>query len=194
MDAALTQEHLLKVLDVVSALAGLDNVDDVVQLSLSRLPGILPLDPSALARNLHRLAQPDQDAPSAQQIEHALCTDANTYKRAFTSHERELLHHVCVAMGAALARIGQARAGNALRERAARLEQRCAPRALAPDRAWAVSLEPLCIIDANGYVELANPAWQTVLGWTEAQMCSQPFTAFVHRDDLAATQAAWIKA
>jgi len=194
VDATVTQERLLQVLDVVSTLAGLDNVDDLVQLSLNRLPGILPLDPSALSLIVHRLIQPDQDAPSAQQIEQALCTGATTHTHAFTPHERELLHHVCVAMGAALARIGQARAGNALREQVAKLEQRCAPRALAPDRAWAVSLEPLCIIDANGYVELANPAWQTVLGWTEAQVCSQPFTAFVHRDDLAATQAAWIKA
>jgi len=188
VDAAPSQERLLQALDIVSSLAGLDSSDDVMQLAQRRLPEILPIDPFALRPVLHGLLQPGQDAPSAQQIEQALSTGA------FTLDERALLHHICVALGAALARIGHARTVSTLQERTAQLEERSARRAVAQDRAWAVSLEPLCIIDADGVVEMANPAWHTVLGWTEAQVCSQPFMAFVHRDDLAATKAAWVDA
>ena len=194
MSAANAPDRSLQVLEFVSALAGLDSVDAVMLLVQRRLPAILPIDPAALDAVIRKPEHPAHEAPSVHQIEQALCTGATEQERAFTANERALLHHVCVGLGAALARIDHARTINALQERTARLEQRCAQRAVAPDRAWAVSLEPLCIINADGFVEMANPAWQTVLGWNEAQVCSQPFMAFVHRDDLAATQAAWVEA
>ena len=50
--------------------------------------------------------------------------------------------------------------------------------------------DPLCIASSDGYFLKINPAWQTVLGYSETELRSKPFLDFVHPDDRAATLSA----
>ena len=47
----------------------------------------------------------------------------------------------------------------------------------------------LCIAGMDGYLKRVNPAWESTLGYTEAELLSRPYLDFVHEDDLEATRA-----
>ncbi len=81
-----------------------------------------------------------------------------------------------------------------LRTLNAELERRVIERTLARGRAWQVSPELLCVINAEGQFEAANPAWERTLGWTEEEMQRTGFRQLVHPDDLAASERAWADA
>ena len=85
-------------------------------------------------------------------------------------------------------------AENSLRVLNAELEQRVIERTLARGKAWEVSPEMLCVINAEGHFETTNPAWQKTLGWTEAEMAAKGFRGLVHPDDLPASLEAWADA
>ena len=51
------------------------------------------------------------------------------------------------------------------------------------DRFFAVSIDMLCLLDFSGYFKRLNPAWESVLGFTRAELMSRPFIEFVHPDD-----------
>ncbi len=51
------------------------------------------------------------------------------------------------------------------------------------DRFFAGSIDMLCFVDFNGYFKRLNPAWERTLGFTRAELMSQPFIEFVHPDD-----------
>lgn len=57
------------------------------------------------------------------------------------------------------------------------------------DRIVQFATDLLCIAGFDGFLKAVNPAWTEVLGWSEQELLSQPWTVLLHPDDLAATQA-----
>jgi PAS domain S-box-containing protein len=78
-----------------------------------------------------------------------------------------------------------------LRALNAELEQKVIAQALARGRTWQLSPDILGVLNADGYFEASNPAWETTLGWSEEEVASMAFIDFVHPDDAAATRAFW---
>ena len=47
-------------------------------------------------------------------------------------------------------------------------------------RFWQISPDLLGVLNADGCFERANPAWETVLGWSEAEVCSKSTFELLH--------------
>ncbi len=58
------------------------------------------------------------------------------------------------------------------------------------DRVFNLSLDLLEVANFDGYFTRLNPAFERVLGFTTAELTSQPFIEFVHPDDRASTATA----
>ena len=76
-----------------------------------------------------------------------------------------------------------------LRQLNADLERQVIERAQARGRTWVVSPDLLGALDAKGYFVTANPAWESVLGWSEAEVLATPIFDLLHPDDLEHTRA-----
>ncbi|HEY3358589.1 MAG TPA: histidine kinase dimerization/phospho-acceptor domain-containing protein [Polyangia bacterium] len=59
------------------------------------------------------------------------------------------------------------------------------------DQLFALTLDLLCIIDADGRLVRVSDAWTATLGHPPAELTGRRFMDFVHPDDAAATQAAF---
>ena len=53
---------------------------------------------------------------------------------------------------------------------------------------WQISPDLLGVLKADGYFERANPAWQTVLGWSEAEVRQMSIFELLHPDDRERTR------
>ena len=76
-----------------------------------------------------------------------------------------------------------------LRQLNADLERRVIERAQARGLTWKLSPDLLGALNSKGYFETANPAWESVLGWTEEEVVSMPIFDLLHPDDLEHTRA-----
>jgi PAS domain S-box-containing protein len=76
-----------------------------------------------------------------------------------------------------------------LRELNADLEHQVIERAQARGLTWRLSPDLLGALNSKGYFETANPAWESVLGWTEDEVISMPIFDLLHPDDLEHTRA-----
>jgi PAS domain S-box-containing protein len=69
------------------------------------------------------------------------------------------------------------------------LERQVIERAQARSLTWKLSPDLLGALNSKGYFETANPAWESVLGWTEAEVVSMSIFDLLHPDDLEHTRA-----
>jgi len=81
------------------------------------------------------------------------------------------------------------RAAAALRQLNADLERLVLERTQARGMTWRVSPDLMGALNAEGYFETSNPAWQTLLGWSEAEVASMSIWELLHPDDLERTRA-----
>ncbi len=75
-----------------------------------------------------------------------------------------------------------------LRELNADLERRVIERTQARGRTWQVSPDLMGALNSEGYLETSNPAWQTVLGWSEAEIAGMSIFELLHPDDVERTR------
>ena len=70
----------------------------------------------------------------------------------------------------------------------AELERKVIERTQARGITWQVSPDLLGALNGQGYFETSNPAWMTVLGWTEAEVSSMSIFELLHPDDVERTR------
>ena len=75
-----------------------------------------------------------------------------------------------------------------LRELNADLERKVIERTQARGRTWQVSPDLLGALNSKGYFETSNPAWKTVLGWSEEEVASMSIFEMLHPDDVERTR------
>jgi PAS domain S-box-containing protein len=80
------------------------------------------------------------------------------------------------------------RATGALRELNAELERKVIERTQARGRVWQVTPDLMGALNPQGYFETSNPAWSTVLGWTEDEVAAMSIWELLHPDDLESTR------
>jgi PAS domain S-box-containing protein len=56
-------------------------------------------------------------------------------------------------------------------------------------RFWELAIDLKCVASLSGYFLVVNPAFERVLGYSEAELLGTPFIDFVHPDDRPATLA-----
>jgi PAS domain S-box-containing protein len=81
------------------------------------------------------------------------------------------------------------RAGEALRQLNATLEQRVAERTLERDRLWRSSQDAFVVAALDGTYLSVSPAHERLLGWKEEEAVAKPVLDRVHPDDLERTVA-----
>jgi PAS domain S-box-containing protein len=81
------------------------------------------------------------------------------------------------------------RAAAALRELNAELERRVIERAQARGMTWQVTPDLMGALNSQGYFETSNPAWQTILGWSEEEVAAMSIFEMLHPDDVERTRA-----
>jgi PAS domain S-box-containing protein len=79
-----------------------------------------------------------------------------------------------------------------LRHLNAELERKVIERTQARGRTWQVSPDLMGALNAKGYFETSNPAWRTVLGWSEEEVASTSIFELLHPDDVERTRAGFI--
>lgn len=68
------------------------------------------------------------------------------------------------------------------------LERQVIERSQERGTTWQVSPDLLGALNSQGYFVTSNPAWMTVLGWTEAEVASMSIFELLHPDDVERTR------
>ena len=76
-----------------------------------------------------------------------------------------------------------------LRELNADLERKVLERTQARGITWQITPDLMGALNPDGYFQTSNPAWMSVLGWTEAEVASMSIWELLHPDDLERTRA-----
>jgi PAS domain S-box-containing protein len=84
---------------------------------------------------------------------------------------------------------GRARAYQALRRLNESLEQEIALRTTQRDRIWRLSSDLMMVATLDAIITSANPAWNTVFGWTETDLIGRHILDLTHPEDRAAMRA-----
>ena len=79
------------------------------------------------------------------------------------------------------------RSDRALRVLANSLEEQVRERTCDRNRLWTLSADIMLIAAFDGVIQAVNPAWQRMLGWTEAELVGSTLFALIHPDDLTHT-------
>jgi len=82
----------------------------------------------------------------------------------------------------------QVRSEEALRALNADLERQVIERTQARGMTWHLSPDLLGALNPEGYFETSNPAWKTLLGWTEEEVASMSIFELLHPDDVERTR------
>lgn len=69
------------------------------------------------------------------------------------------------------------------------LEAQVAARSAERDRLWNLSQDMLARADYDGMTSAVSPSWTQLLGWSEAELLSRGYAAFIHPDDVQGTRA-----
>ena len=77
----------------------------------------------------------------------------------------------------------------ALRKLNETLELRVEERTTELNRLWTLSEDMLARADYSGMMSAVSPAWTRVLGWSEAELLSRPYSTFMHPEDIVPTLA-----
>lgn len=91
--------------------------------------------------------------------------------------------------GAAADVTSRRNAEDRLREFNETLEAQVAERTAERDRMWHLSTDLMLIAQYDGTIASVNPAWKSLLGWTEPSLIGENFLDLVHPEDLQATTA-----
>ena len=75
-----------------------------------------------------------------------------------------------------------------LRALNAELEHRVIERTQVRGKTWQITPDLLGALNPEGYFETSNPAWQTVLGWSEEDVARMPIWELLHPDDVERTR------
>ncbi len=86
------------------------------------------------------------------------------------------------------AAIERRRAEDALRDLAASLERQVVDRTADRNRLWRLSTDVMLVAQFDGTMVAVNPAWTTLLGWSEAELVGRSLFGLVHPDDRIATR------
>ena len=82
----------------------------------------------------------------------------------------------------------QKRTARALAHLNEHLEQQVAVRTAERDRMWRLSTDIMLVCDLEGSLLSVNPAWTTLLGWTQTELIGRNFFEFIHPDNHQATR------
>jgi PAS domain S-box-containing protein len=110
----------------------------------------------------------------------------DTKVRGWTQDELELTRNVADRIWAASERVT---AVEELRRANETLEQRVEQRTRERDRIWNVSQDLLLVADLGGRFLSVNPAWTTLLGWTEEDLVGKTSSWLEHPDEREKTRA-----
>jgi PAS domain S-box-containing protein len=86
------------------------------------------------------------------------------------------------------------RAERELQRLNATLEARVQERTAERDRTWRNAQDLLCIVDADGYLRAANPAWTATLGWRPEEVVGRHHLSFNPPEDWPEHEAAHARA